>query len=190
MWFVPLSSFLVLSFFDVVLLFFRISFVSVIITNNNKNPQANFILDWKAKGDRWEGREKWDDMRKWEREKNYSSMSWISINRFSSSVKRDFLFLSTWREGKRERKKEYVYIDTSSPSMYAIVAIWFLDSMLPTMTTLASVCEDACSSVKIEQHELKPFNRQLITEENLNKVSGNHDEHFDHSLLHCSTTFF
>ncbi len=58
------------------------------------------------------------------------------------------------------------------------------------MTTLASVCEDACSSVKIEQHELKPFNRQLITEENLNKVSGNHDEHFDHSLLHCSTTNF
>ncbi len=66
--------------------------------------------------------------------------------------------------------------------------ILILDSMLPTLTTLTSICEDACESVEITQDDLKPFNRQLINEEYLNKISVNTDGNFDDELLYCPTT--
>jgi hypothetical protein len=60
--------------------------------------------------------------------------------------------------------------------------------MLPTISTLTNICEDAFDSVKIEQYDLKPLNRQLINEEYLNKISVNTDVNFDNSLLYCPTT--
>jgi hypothetical protein len=62
--------------------------------------------------------------------------------------------------------------------------------MLHTIATLSSICEDACDSVKIEQYDLKPFNRQFINEEYLNRNLVNNDGNFDNSLLNCPTTNF
>jgi len=62
--------------------------------------------------------------------------------------------------------------------------------MLSTITTLTSICEDACDSAKIEKNDLKPFNRQFLNEEYLNRISPNNDENFDNSLLSCPTTNF
>ncbi|CAF4030030.1 unnamed protein product, partial [Adineta steineri] len=60
--------------------------------------------------------------------------------------------------------------------------------MLPRISTLTSIGEDALLSAEVEQDDLKPFNRQFINEEYLNKYSIEHDENFDKSLLNCSTT--
>ncbi|CAF4602161.1 unnamed protein product, partial [Rotaria sp. Silwood1] len=60
--------------------------------------------------------------------------------------------------------------------------------MHPTFPTLTSICEDTLNSANIENYELKPFNRQLINEEYLNKISINNDENVDLSALYCPTT--
>jgi hypothetical protein len=60
--------------------------------------------------------------------------------------------------------------------------------MLHSVTTLTGICEDAHVSANIEQYDLKPFNRQFINEEYLNKLPLNNDINFDNSLLSCSTT--
>ena len=62
-----------------------------------------------------------------------------------------------------------------------------LDFMLPTVPTLTSICEDALMSAKIEKHDLKPMNCQLINEEYINKTSSNGDQNFDTSALYCPT---
>lgn len=71
---------------------------------------------------------------------------------------------------------------------YCRIYILILDLMLHTVATLISICEDVCDSVKTEQFNLKPFNRQLINEEYLNRNSNNNDGNFDNSLLYCPTT--
>lgn len=43
--------------------------------------------------------------------------------------------------------------------------------MHPGLTTLTSICEDTLNLINNEKIDLKPFNRQLITEEFLNKLS-------------------
>ena len=62
--------------------------------------------------------------------------------------------------------------------------------MIPTMTTLTSICEDACNSAQIEHCESKPLNRQYLTEEFLNRHSEVNEGNFDNSLLYCPTTNF
>lgn len=55
----------------------------------------------------------------------------------------------------------------------------------PTLSTLTSICEDAANSVNISQHDLKPFNRQLIHEEYLNKICNNNEENSNNSSFYC-----
>ena len=62
--------------------------------------------------------------------------------------------------------------------------------MLHTVSTLASICEDALDSAKVEQYDLKPLNRQLINEEYFNRISMNNDKNFDSCLLDCPTANF
>ncbi len=51
-----------------------------------------------------------------------------------------------------------------------------LDFMHPGLTTLISICEDTLNSINSEPIDLKPFNRQLIIEDYLNKLSIDTDE--------------
>ncbi|UJR37001.1 hypothetical protein I4U23_029709 [Adineta vaga] len=60
--------------------------------------------------------------------------------------------------------------------------------MLPTVATLTNICEDALLSAKIDQIDLKPFNRQFINEEYLNRTSTNCDDNIDTSSLFSPTT--
>ncbi|CAF0876348.1 unnamed protein product [Adineta ricciae] len=48
--------------------------------------------------------------------------------------------------------------------------------MHPALTTLTSICEDTQNTVDVERTELKPFNRQLLNEEFLNKFLSIHFE--------------
>jgi hypothetical protein len=69
--------------------------------------------------------------------------------------------------------------------------IKILDSMHPAITTLASICEDTLNSTNTEQTELKPFNRQLINDEYLNKIPINFDENIslDYSTANLKQVF-
>ncbi|CAF0949458.1 unnamed protein product [Adineta ricciae] len=71
--------------------------------------------------------------------------------------------------------------------MLTFIMFLFTDFMLPTVPTLTSICEDALISAKIEKHDLKPMNCQLINEEYLNRTSSNCDQTFDTSALYCPT---
>jgi hypothetical protein len=63
--------------------------------------------------------------------------------------------------------------------------------MLSTVTTLTSICEDVCHSVQIKQHDLKPYNRQLLNDDYVNKLSNINDESIhSSSLLFTSTANF
>jgi hypothetical protein len=73
---------------------------------------------------------------------------------------------------------------------FIVEYILISDSMLHTVATLTSICEDACDSATIQQNDLKPFNRQLLNEEYLNRSSINNDGDFDNSLVYCPTTNF
>ncbi|CAF1202554.1 unnamed protein product [Adineta steineri] len=57
----------------------------------------------------------------------------------------------------------------------------------PAITTLTSICEDTLNSTIFEKTELKPFNKQLINEEYLNKIPVNFDENV--SLLNLKQLF-
>lgn len=72
--------------------------------------------------------------------------------------------------------------------IFLLLNIIILDLMLPSVATLTSICEDVCDSIKIEQNDLKPFNRQLINEEYLNLNHINTDGNFTNSSLYCPTT--
>ncbi|CAF4323513.1 unnamed protein product [Rotaria sp. Silwood2] len=74
--------------------------------------------------------------------------------------------------------------------MLTFILFLFTDFMHHTLTALTSICEDAFNSANIGQYDLKPFNRQLINEEYLNKILMNNDEHIDNSSLYCPTTNF
>ncbi len=60
--------------------------------------------------------------------------------------------------------------------------------MLPSVSTLTSICEDGLLSGTVEQHDLKPFNPELINEEYLNRISFLNDENIDNSSLYSSST--
>jgi hypothetical protein len=60
--------------------------------------------------------------------------------------------------------------------------------MLPTVTTLTSICEDAINSTKIEQYDLKPFNKQLINEEYLNRIPTNSDDNCENASVYCPSS--
>ncbi|CAF3441648.1 unnamed protein product [Rotaria socialis] len=66
-----------------------------------------------------------------------------------------------------------------------LACFWFVHFMHPTLSTLTSICEDAANSVNISQHDLKPFNQLLLTDDYLNKISVNNDEHSNNSALFC-----
>ncbi|CAF4062722.1 unnamed protein product [Rotaria magnacalcarata] len=69
--------------------------------------------------------------------------------------------------------------------MITFILFLFTDFMHPTLSTLTSICEDAANSVNVLQHDLKPFNRLLLTDDYLNKISVNNDDHSTNSSLFC-----
>lgn len=66
--------------------------------------------------------------------------------------------------------------------------ILILDSMLPHLNTLTSICEDTLNSADVDQNDLRPLNQLLINEEYLNKIPAQNDDQWDHSSLYNPTT--
>ena len=62
--------------------------------------------------------------------------------------------------------------------------------MLPSVVTLASICEDACHSGQMEQYDIKPLNRQFVQEDFYNRHTQNNDGLSEQSLFENSTVNF
>ena len=64
-----------------------------------------------------------------------------------------------------------------------------LDLMLPSVTTLTSICEHTETSFKVEQDDLKPFNWHLISEDYLKKLLSTSNGTIDPSAPgYCPST--
>lgn len=57
--------------------------------------------------------------------------------------------------------------------------------MLSSVTTASSLCDDVLNSATIRKNDLKPFNRDLISEDYVNRASNNHfdDKQFEFLII-------
>lgn len=62
--------------------------------------------------------------------------------------------------------------------------------MLPSVVTLASICEDACHSGQMEEYDVRPMNRQFVQEDFYNRVMHSYENLSEQSQFEHSTTNF